>query len=301
MTISPITVLVVLLSMAKAVGAQEVVPALVYAGIAPQAWLVERVGGDRVRTAVMVPQGQDPHTFEPSPRHVADLGRAKLYIVVGMPFEARLLPKIRMAVPDLVMVDGIRGVRRRLMECDGHGDGAAAHRHGVEGEFDPHAWLSAPNLVVMASNICVALTQAMPSGAADFERNRRELTMELETLHAALAKRLAPFRGRAFYVYHPAFGYFADDYGLRQAAVEIEGKSPTPRQIATLVTAARRDGVRIIFVQPQFSARSAQAIAEAIGGVVVALDPLARDPLRNFGVMASELERAFGGKMGGEL
>jgi zinc transport system substrate-binding protein len=288
---------VVLVAVARCGVAAE--PVLVYASIEPQAWLIERVGGAAVKVAVLVPKGQDPHTFEPSPRHVADLGRAAIYFGVGWPFEKRLLPKIRAAVPALVVADGSRGVRRRAMECDGHHHEEAEGKGHGEGGDDPHVWLSAPNLVVMASNICEALTVALPAERAGLERRCREVTAELMAVHDELVKRLAPFRGRTFYVYHPAFGYFADDYGLRQAAVEIEGKSPTPRQISGLVAAARRDGVRVVFVQPQFSPRSAQALAEAIGGVVVPLDPMARDPVKNFRVMATELERAFAGKEGG--
>jgi zinc transport system substrate-binding protein len=116
---------------------------------------------------------------------------------------------------------------------------------------------------------------------------------DLDRLDARLRESLAPLKGRDFFVYHPAFGYFADAYGLRQIPVEIEGKEPTARQLARLIDRARAEGVRVIFVQPQFSAKSAQAIATAIGGSVIPLDDLAKDYLANLAAMAEKVRGAL--------
>ncbi len=112
-------------------------------------------------------------------------------------------------------------------------------------------------------------------------------------MHTRLRNELLPYKGKTFYVFHPAFGYFAAAFGLKQRAVEAGGRSPSPRQLAALIEQARKEKVRIIFVQPQFDQKGAEAIARAIDGTVINLDPLAYDVLGNFSRIAESLDRSF--------
>ncbi len=271
-------------------------PLPVFVTVAPQAYVVERIGGERVRVEVLVDGGQTPHSYKATPRQMVALGSARLYFQIGLPFERRLLEKITGAHSELVVVDMARGIERRMMDRghgahDGH-DHHGHHDHG-EGEPDPHVWLSPPLLKVMAANVAEDLAVADPAHAAEFERNLAALEKDVEATHAKIGKVLAPYRGRTFYVFHPAFGYFGDAYGLKQSAVEIEGKSPTPKKLASLIKAAKADGVKIIFVQPQFDRRAARSVADAIDGAVVPMDPLARDVLGNLEAMAAKVEVVF--------
>lgn len=269
--------------------------------IPPQAELVKRIGGDRVSVEVVVPPGQDPHTFTPTPRRVMSLARAGVYFGVGVPLEGQVLGKLRGASRGLLVVDTTEGIELRKME--GHGACQHSHHHhhhGHEhqhcdhaGARDPHVWLAPKLLVVQAQNICRALCKADPAGAATYRANLEKLTHELEEVDAEIAAALKPYRGQSFFVFHPALGYFADAYGLRQVAVEIEGKSPTPRQLRDLIGRARAQGVKILFVQPQFDQRSAKAIASAIGGAVVPIDPLRRDVLANLREIGTQMQQAL--------
>jgi zinc transport system substrate-binding protein len=273
-------------------------PLRVFVGIPPAKWLVERVGGDRTAVQVMVPPGRSPHVYEPTPRQMVDLAKSRVYFGMGSPFEETLLPRIRSSHPKLRVEDCSKGVERRKMEAhhdheDEHGhDKDHAGDHDLE-NLDPHVWLSAPNLHKMAVNICQVLTEESPSGKAAFESNRDALIKELDEVDKHLAEVLRPLRGRAIYVFHPAFGYFTDQYGLVQKAVELEGKSPTARQLRDLVRQAREDQVRVLFVQPQFDQRAIQTLAESIDGAVTRLDPLAEDVLKNLRHMADEIEKAL--------
>lgn len=177
---------------------------------------------------------------------------------------------------------------------DDHRPGGA-HSHERGGADDPHVWLSTSNLSAMASNVAVALTEFAPEHAGLFESNRLILARELEAVRTKLAADLAPLRGKNFYVYHPAFGYFGDEFGLRQRAVELEGKSPTSRQLAALIARGRSDGVKLILVQPQFSRRSAEVIAEALGAAVVPVDPQAEDVVGTLKHLAASLSSQGGG------
>jgi zinc transport system substrate-binding protein len=244
------------------------------------------------------------------------LGRAKLFLAVGLPFEIRLLAKIRSARQQLTVVDTTEGITKRKMtshhhpshtqpsehtpHAKAHQDDREAHeQHGhhhhkaAAAGDDPHVWLSPPLLLTMAHNTARALQQVDPAHTAAYEQNLTALTKDIETTHQQVREVLAPYKGQSFYVFHPAFGYFGDAYGLKQQAVEIQGKSPTPRQLARLIANAKADKVKIIFVQPQFDTKSAEAVAKAIGGAVVAMDPLARDVLGNFGRMSTRIKAAL--------
>ena len=221
----------------------------------------------------------DPHTFSPSPRMLASLSQCSVLFTVGVDFEAVLCDKLGHMFPHLRIVDvsaGLEPAHSGDADHDEHGHG---DDHGHEHLHDPHLWLSLPNLRQMATTMAGALQQAAPDSRPSVERNLTALTTELDTAHAEFARRLAGLRSRTFYVYHPAFGCFARDYGLVQQAVEIEGKAPAPRQLAALIDQARRDGVKTIFVQPQFQQRTADILATRIGGRVVSINPLSSDPI----------------------
>jgi zinc transport system substrate-binding protein len=272
----------------------------VFVSILPQAYLVDRVGGPYVEAGVLVGPGQSPHTFDPAPRQMVELSRAQLFFTIGWPFEKQLVEKARSLNPNLKIIDMREGVRLRwpsaaeaAADRDEPTPAPPPGRGAHAGQSDPHTWLSPRNARIEAANVCRALAAADPKHAAAYQENLAALDRDLEALDAELARTLAPLKGKTLLVYHPAFGYFADAYGLRQAPVEIEGKEPTARQLAALVDRARADGVRVIFVQPQFSARSAEAVAQAIGGAVVPLDDLSRDYLANLRDMAAKIRTAL--------
>jgi zinc transport system substrate-binding protein len=244
----------------------------VFVSVPPQAWVVRRVGGDTVTVGVMVPKGQEMHTFEVTPQLVQRLSGVSVYFLGGFPFETTLTGKVS-GVSGMRFADMTAGIARRTMD-EKHEGGECAH--GEEG-LDPHVWMSTACLSAMASNTAAALGSMDPAGAERYRANRDAAVAELCALRAELAARLAPLKGARLYVYHPAFGYFADEFGLQQVAVELAGKEPTPRHLSRLVEQGRREGIRLIVVQPQFSRRSADVVARALGAAVAAVDPMAED------------------------
>lgn len=260
---------------------------VVMVSILPQAYFAERLAGDLADVEVLVGPGQSPHTFEPTPRQLDQLAKADVYFLAGVPFEYTLCRKIAEQVSGLRMVDTLRGIT--LM-------GAGDDRPGphADEQIDPHVWLSPPLAKIQARNMADALCGIDPADAETYRSNLARLSADLDALDAKLAKALAPLKGRTFFVFHPAFGYFARRYGLTQRAVEIGGKSPGPRHIRQLVDQARAEAVKVIFVQPQFSQAAAKAIAEQIGGAVVLIDPLARDYMANLLETADKLHAALG-------
>jgi len=283
----------------------------VFASIQPQAYFLERIGGERVHTDVLVKPGQDPHTFEPTPQQMARLAEARLFFRIGIEFENTLMPRIESTMKQLEVVDCREGIAVRRMQAYGHPESGLAERGGEENGHDehdrqeehetgderegsdPHVWLSVRNAMRIADTMRDALIRIDPPGRDFYIRSHKELVQELEELDRRIAGILEPVAGKRFFVFHPSFGYFADDYGLEQHAVEIGGSEPSARQLAYLIREAREEGVRVIFVQPQFSRKSAETIAAEIDGAVVPIDPLARDYVENLERMALAVEEGL--------
>lgn len=263
----------------------------VFVSIAPQAYLVKQIGGQRVDVQTLIPPGQEPHVFAPTPRQVASLGAARIFFKIGMSFEDALLTKIAKSHESLQIIDMTEGVAVRMMV------GVHDHEHKKnENSKDPHVWLGVPQLRQMAVNVKKALESADPRNTNYYDQRLQSFLHDLQSVHQRVEQKLAPFRGETLYVFHPAFGYFAETYGLVQKPVEVEGKSPSPRQLAALIGQARKEGVRVIFVQPQFDPKSAETVAKAIGGSVVAMDPLAENIVKNIKEMADKTAAGLGNK-----
>ena len=261
---------------------------LVYTGLPPIRFLAEKIAGSAITVEVLLRSGQSPHTFEPTPSQISDLSQARLYLSVGFPFEQTLLDKLPEDQQTVKIIACDSNIKRIGFEEDFTHD---EHEHGHDTQNgDPHIWMSPENAKIIAFNIYMALTEAYPDHFEQFSQNLSGLIDSLELIDTAIAELLRPYKGESIYVYHPAFGYFTNAYGLYQESVEIEGKSPSPRQIEELIRKARKNHVEILFVQPQFDSKSAQVIAEAIGGTVVPVDPLEYNLLQNFMHIAEEIE-----------
>lgn len=265
----------------------------VFVSILPQAFIVDQIAGGAVDVSVLVGPGQSPAFFEPSPQQMAELERADIYLRIGVPFESQLVDKIARLWPELGVVDTRRGID--LVEADHHHGGG--HDHG--NEPDPHIWMDPGLVKIQAATVGEALIRLDSARADMYRSNLAAFTARLDSLDRELAGMLAPYRGERLYVFHPAFGYFARAYGLVQVPIEIEGKEPGSRRLAEFIERARAERVKIIFVQKQFSTRSAETIARAIGGTVVTIDPLAYDYSINLRTMAEDLLRALSPKNDG--
>jgi zinc transport system substrate-binding protein len=269
-------------------------PIVVFAGVPPVAYVAERIGGERVKVEVLMQPGQDPHTYEPLPKQVRALGAARLFFKVGMPFEERLIEKISAVRKNITVVDTTAGIKKRLAAADGDHDHAEkSSPHHAAADYDPHVWLSPPNLKIQAANIAAALEKADAAHAAEYRANLKRLEDEIDAIHEKMARRLQPFAGRTMIVFHPAFGYFTDCFRLKQAAVEVGGKQPSLRQLQQLIHQAEAAKTNVVFVQPQFDPRSAQTIAQVIGGRAVPLNDMSKHVLANLEEIAEKVEQGM--------
>jgi len=254
-------------------------PLQVAVSIDPQRFLVERIGGDTIKVVTIVPAGKNPHSYEPTPSQMKELSRSVVWFIIRIEFEQAIMPKIKSLYPHIRIVDTSIGIKRRIMreeELDKHDHD---HDHDEVGAEDTHIWMSVRLMKNQADVVYKTLVEINPSQKALYKKNYENLLKELNILDKELSRKLAPYKGKEFFIYHPVLGYFADDYGLRQISIEIKGKEPSPSQLAKVINLARKHKVKIIFVQEGFSKKSAETVAKAIGGKVVEINPLTSDYL----------------------
>lgn len=270
-------------------------PMPVVVSILPQKYFVEKIGGSAVDVEVMVPAGATPEQYEPKPKQMTALGKAKIYFALGVPFETIWLSKIAAANPKMLIVHTEKDIEKREMESHSHGhEAGAGEAHGEHEIADPHVWLSPPLVMLQARAIFVALAANDPHNRQVYETNYKNFISELVDLDMSIS-RLFP-SGGGFMVFHPAWGYFADAYGLKQFPVEIEGKEPKARDLDKLIKEAKELKIKTIFAQPQYSPRSAQAIADAIEGKLIFADDLAPDWANNLRQVAGQIAASVGGQ-----
>jgi zinc transport system substrate-binding protein len=269
---------------------------IVTVSILPQQYFVERIGGERVKVNVMVAPGDSPHNYEPKPEQMTALSQSAAYFSIGVDFEGAWLDKIAAANPNMLMVDTIADVERLPMAAHSH-EGEEDHDEDEEHEedgLDPHVWTSPELVKIMSQSIYAALAQLDPDHQAEYQKNLDQFVQEIDTLEAEIRQDLAGLEGKKFFVFHPAWGYFANDFGLEQIPIETGGTEPSAKELAALIDEARHEGVRVIFVQPEMSTKAAETIAAEIGGSVVPISPLAYDWMSNLSLVAEAFRDVLG-------
>ena len=272
--------------------------------IAPQSWLVDRIGGENWQTLALVSPGESPATYQPTDAQITRVMQADIYLRIGVPFERGAWfdaitseggPRIvdtREGVSLRRMSGGTAGSVHRDQEAHEEQEREEEARHSHEGA-DPHIWLAPEPLKIQAQTVAEALIRFDPAREPVYRANLDRTLEELTRLDERLKRQLGDLAGRRFYVFHPAWGYLADAYGLEQVAVEIEGNVPTDRELTELQQFARADAVRVIFVQPQISSASADALARAIDGNIQILDPFRQDIPENLISVAAAIAGAL--------
>ena len=249
---------------------------LVLVSVLPYAGFVERLAGDAVAVEVLVPPGANPATHMPSIGEVERARRAALYVRVGhpaFPFEQAWFDRVAGSIEGLQVVDGCQA--------------------GEVLAEDPHVWLSPAQASRIVERIAAALIDLLPEQRAAIAERREAMLAQIRALDAELSRQLHPHRGRTFFAFHPAWGYFARYYGLVQRSIEHEHKEPSAAHLQQLIEAARGAGARVIFVQPQFSKQAAQTVADAVDAGVVEIDPLRRDWFEGMRAAGNALAEAW--------
>ena len=244
-------------------------PIPIFVSIAPQKYFVERIGGNDVKVEVMVKPGESPATFNPNPKKMSRLANSKLYFSIGVPFERIWISRLKAIQPDLKFISLNQNLALKIKS--GHS----------QDKKDPHIWLSPLLVKKMVREIEVALSKEKPAREEFFKINHIALTQELDILDQEIRGILANGKTRSFMVFHPAWSYFAEAYGLEQISIEHNGKEPGPRTLQEIINRGKKSNIKTIFVQKQFGLSVAKRIAKMIGATIQEMDPLAENYFEN--------------------
>jgi zinc transport system substrate-binding protein len=295
-------------------------PLTILVTIPPLQTFAQAIGGEHVTVNSLVPVGADPHIYEPRPSQMRSLTQTELlFTMSAMEIEQTWAPRLTDLRPSMQVITLTAGMPRLRTEAHHHhaaehheaddhaaehhgADDHAAEHHGAddhaahannEMENDPHLWLSPRNVRAMSVVMRDAMIQARPAHAESFRQNHARFLRELDETEDSIRQQLRGLpAGAAFLVFHPAWTYFANEYGLRQIAIEFEGKEPKPARLQEIIAQARELGIRTVWADQQRSSRLAETIAEALGGEVIRTNPLDPDWHQNLRGIAEILHRA---------
>lgn len=266
----------IFVSLLFAVPAQAAKKIKVSVSVPPQAYFVERIGGDKVEVQVMLPGHSDHDTYEPSPQQLMRLAQAQIYVRVGVPgfsFETRHIDPT-LAKKKITLINISDGVK--LLDDD------------------PHIWVAPSAVRLAALNIYRGLSKFDPANSSYYKRNLESFLRDIDSLDKDIKALLKGKEGGTFLIFHPALAYFAAEYGLRQVSIETEGKSPSASHIRKIIDLARSKGIKKVLIQKGFDRKNARAIAAEIGGSLEEIDPLDRNWLSGTRNTANKVSEALG-------
>lgn len=235
--------------------------------IVPESTFVEAVGKDHVEVTTMIPPGSSPETYEPTPKQMTEFSKSDLFFSIGMPLEKnQLIPNLNTKTK-VVSLD--KAVQKQYPDLK------------LGEERDPHIWLSPKRVIVMIDTIVEELSKIDPQNTAFYQKNGDSYKDQINAVDLKIQKSLLPVKNRKIIVFHPAFGYLADDYQLEMYALEEEGKESTPEHLRQMIDLAKKEHIKVIFYQAETDSNQSKAFAEELGGKTVQLEPLAKDYIGN--------------------
>ena len=245
--------------------------------ILPQAYFVERIGGNRVELQVIMPKYADHDSFEPTPKQLLALSQADIYIKIGIAhfnFEQKYVDPLAKTHKGITIVNMAEGIPIR--------------------PDDPHIWISPDTVKLSACNVYKSLVSRDPASKEFFKNNLDVFLKEIVELDSRSQKLFSGKKGASFLIFHPALGYFAGHYGLKQMVIDAEGKPPSALQLRRLVDEAKAKKINIILVQKGIDHKSAAAIAEEIHARLIDIDPMEKNWLSNTWDIAQKVTEALG-------
>jgi len=248
--------------------------------ILPQKIFVDKIGGEKVNTTIMVEAGASPHNYSPKASQMKAVSKADIYFSIGVEFEKIWLEKFSNQNKELKIVDVSKNIQKEM----------SREHHDKHEELDPHIWVDPLNVKIIAQNIYNGLIAEDKNSSAYYKKNLELFLEELDSLDSDIKKILEKTpKNSSFMVFHPSWGYFAKRYHLRQLPVEIEGKEPKMKALVKLMKQAQKEKVHAIFTQPEFSDKSAKIIARNLNIKVIKTSPLAKNWSENLKNLAKAI------------
>jgi zinc transport system substrate-binding protein len=266
----------------------------VVATIFPLADFVKNVAGDNVEVVTLLPAGANPHTYDMTPRNVKSMADAKLLIMNGAGLDFWVEKVGAAGRSDLLVVDTSTTLEKEGLLLAGDADDAGGH--------NPHFWLDPELAQKQVAAIAEALATADPTNKDVYLGNAAKYIDQLKSLDEEIRGVTDNFSNREFISSHPSWTYFAQRYGLVEAAVieQAPGREDySAKYTMKVIDAVKEHDVKVIFAEVQFSTKSADTIAYDTGAKVLLLDSIGGVPGRdsyiammryNVGLMAEAMQ-----------
>jgi len=243
--------------------------------ILPEKTFVEKVAGDTVNVFAVIPPGASPENYEPSIQERMELEDAVIYFTIGVNTEkANILDLISENTKIVSLQDSVSSVYPDLT---------------LDGERDPHIWLSINRVKVIIEQIYETLSLEFPENKALYRKNSDLYLIELDNTYQEIKEAVTKAKIKSFLVFHPAFQYFADDFGLEMIAIEKDGKEATIKQLQEIINMAKEQNIKVIFYQKEIDSSQTQAISNELNAQAIALEPLSTDYTENLKQMAEKI------------
>jgi zinc transport system substrate-binding protein len=256
--------------------------------ILPQKTFVEKIAGNDFTVNVLIPPGTSPAAYSLLPSQMAEIAQSAIWFRMGyIAFELSWKDKIIAANTAMKVVDLSDGLD--LIAAGRSTEGEKTVLTGV----DPHIWLSPALVKQMAAKILAEISAINPTQKEKYLANYSAFIAEIDSLDAEIKGKFAPFAGKKIISFHPSLSYFIRDYGLEQHSLESGGKEPTPQRMTELIDLARRENIKVIYIQGELDREHARVFAEETGGQVIQVNPLNPDWSGNLREMAETFVNNF--------
>lgn len=218
------------------------------------------VGGDKISVSTIIPDGTEPHDFEPKAQDIRGLGSAAVFVYNGLGLESWAEEAVSAAGnPALVTVNASEGI-----------EPIAAVDEKEDSRSDPHSWLSLRCAEIQVRNITAGFVKADPANAAFYEHNRDDYIGKLDALDKEYTKAFSSAAKKSFVTGHAAFAYLCRDYGLTQESVEdvFAAGEPSARRLVSLIDTCKKNGVKTVFAEKAASKEVSATLANEVGAKI---------------------------------
>lgn len=242
---------------------------IIITSIVPMQTFIEKIVGDIYEVVAIVPPGASPANYQPTPQEMTKISEAEYYFTIEVPTEkSNILEKINEFNSDIKLFKVNEMIKETYPE-----------RYFDDNETmrDHHIWLSPKRVIAIVEKTTLVLSIDHPELSGIFESNSYDYISLLHELDEYITNIADSIPNKTFIIYHPSYGYFANDYGFKMISIEEEGKEETAKGIEEIINFAKKNSIEVIFHQAEIDSEQAETIAKEIDGKTTMLTPLSED------------------------
>lgn len=271
-------------------------PIKIAVSIVPQVEWLQEIGGDKVEVLSLIPAGQSPHSYAPTTTELTFVSNASVWFQMGLiEFDIAHKQAINQAGPSMQIINLSVGLELIHIDEHQHEQPSSAEDEHEPGAYDPHTWLSPTRVIQMVNIIAEKMAELDPSHANVYTTNAANYITKLTTLNNTISNLMNNVVNKNMLIFHPSYGYFCHDFGLKMIPLEEDGQDPSSQHYAEVLDEVKDEGVGVIFIQAEFSQSMAESFSRDAGVEIVRLYPLAHDYIENMNstghLVAEKLEQ----------